>query len=85
MKLHVLYFAALRERLGRSREEMDVAAAVSTVGELKAHLIARGEPWSSALTEMRRLRVAVNQAMASDATPLAEGAEVALFPPVTGG
>ena len=85
MKLHVLYFAALRERLGRSREDLEVSASVATVGALKAHLIARGEPWSSALTETRRLRVAVNQAMASDATPLAEDAEVALFPPVTGG
>lgn len=85
MKLHVLYFAALRERLGRSREDLDVSASVATVGALKAHLAARGEPWASALTETRRLRVAVNQAMASDATPLAEDAEVALFPPVTGG
>jgi len=85
LKLYVLYFAALRERLGRSSEELDVSPSISTVGALKAHLVARGEPWAGALTEMKRLRAAVNQAMASDATPLTEGAEVAFFPPVTGG
>lgn len=85
MKLHVLYFAALRERLGRSRDDLEVPVLVSSVGALRAHLVARGEPWASSFAEMKRLRVAVNQAMASDATPIDDGAEVAFFPPVTGG
>jgi molybdopterin synthase sulfur carrier subunit len=85
MKLQVLYFAALRERIGQAAEGVEVPAAVATVGELRAWLAARGEPWHSAFAETRRLRAAVNQAMARDDTPLAEGAEVAFFPPVTGG
>lgn len=85
MKLRVLYFAALRERIGRSRDDLEVPVLVSTVGALRTHLVARGEPWAGAFAEMKRVRVAVNQSMASDATPIDEGAEVAFFPPVTGG
>lgn len=85
MNLQVLYFAALRERVGRAAERVEVPPGVATVGELRAWLAARGEPWGSAFAETRRLRAAVDQAMARDDTPLAEGAEVAFFPQVTGG
>lgn len=84
MKLHVLYFAALRERVGRAEETVDVPDA-RTVGELRAWLAGRGEPWAGAFAETRRVRAAVDQAMAADDAPLRDGAEVAFFPPVTGG
>jgi len=85
MKLNVLYFAGLRERMGRASETLDVPAEVSTVAALRAWLVAQGEPWASAFGETARLRAAVDQAMARDDSALSEGAEVAFFPPVTGG
>jgi molybdopterin synthase sulfur carrier subunit len=85
VKLHVLYFAALRERLARAGEEVEVPASVNSVAALRQWLAARGEPWGSAFAETRRLRAAVDQSMAADATALHENAEVAFFPPVTGG
>jgi molybdopterin synthase sulfur carrier subunit len=85
MRINVLYFARLREAIGRDRETVDVPAGVATVGELRAWLIARGAPWSEAFTEIKRIRAAVAQQVAAEDTPLAEGAEVAFFPPVTGG
>ena len=85
MKLTVLYFARLREALQREREELEVPSDVTTVTRLRAWLVARGEPWASAFAEVKRIRAAVDQAMAQDATPLHDGAEVAFFPPVTGG
>jgi len=85
MKVTVLYFARLREALGRDRETLDLPANVATVGALRAWLIDRGAPWAEAFTEIKRIRTAVAQQMAGDDTPLAEGAEVAFFPPVTGG
>ena len=85
MKVTVLYFARLREALGRDRETVEPPADVTTVGALRAWLIARGAPWSVAFSEIRRIRAAVDQQMAADDTPLADGAEVAFFPPVTGG
>ena len=85
MKLHVLYFAALRERVGRADEEVGVAPEVRTVGDLQRWLAARGDPWATAFAETRRVRAAVDQAMATDSTALHDNAEVAFFPPVTGG
>lgn len=85
MKLTVLYFARLREALQRDREELDVPASVATVAQLRAWLVARGEPWRAAFDEVKRIRAAVDQSMAHDTSPLHDGAEVAFFPPVTGG
>lgn len=85
MNVTVLYFARLREAVGRDREELALPADVATLGGLRAWLVARGAPWAEAFAEIRRIRGAVDQAMASDDTPLADGAEVAFFPPVTGG
>lgn len=85
MKLTVLYFARLREALGRDRESLELPAHVATVGQLRAWLAARGEPFAGAFTEIKRIRAAVNQDMVGDDAPLGEGAEVAFFPPVTGG
>jgi len=85
MKVTVLYFARLREAIGRERETLELPADVATVGALRQWLIARGAPWAEAFTEIRRIRAAVAQDMAADETRLSEGAEVAFFPPVTGG
>ena len=85
MKLTVLYFARLREALRRDREVVEVPATVTTVTDLRAWLVARGEPWSSAFAEVKRVRAAVDQSMAEETALLREGAEVAFFPPVTGG
>jgi molybdopterin synthase sulfur carrier subunit len=85
MRVTVLYFARLREALGRDRETLELPAEVTNVGELRAWLMARGAPWSEAFTEIKRIRAAVAQQMAGDDTRLADGVEVAFFPPVTGG
>lgn len=85
MKVTVLFFASLREQLGVSREELELPAGIATLGSLRAHLLARGGAWSTALAEGKLLRMAVNQDMAKPATAIKGGDEVAFFPPVTGG
>ncbi len=85
MKVMVLYFARLREAVGRDREMLELPDGVTTVGGLRLWMIARGAPWAEAFTEIKRIRAAVAQQMATDDTALSEGAEVAFFPPVTGG
>jgi molybdopterin synthase sulfur carrier subunit len=85
MKVTVLYFARLREAIGRGSETLELPEGVRTVGALRAWLVGRGAPWAEAFTEIKRIRAAVAQDMATDDTPLADGAEVAFFPPVTGG
>ncbi len=83
MKIRLRYFASLREALGQG-ETLDVADG-TTVATLRDTLIARGEPHAGALRRGRALRAAVNQQMCAEDVVLVDGAELAFFPPVTGG
>ena len=85
MKVRVLFFAALREQLGVSSEEVEIPGDASTVAALRTLLARRGGAWESALAEGKVLRFAVNQDMAALPAKIAAGDEVAFFPPVTGG
>lgn len=82
----LLYFASLRESLGRSREQVALPApGVPTVSTLVDSLRSREGAWSEAFAPGKPWRVAVNQQMADLATPIKPGDEIAFFPPVTGG
>ena len=85
MKVKVLFFASLRERLGTPLEEVDIPDSASTVAGLRMHLMRRGGAWHDVLADMKVVRVAVNHDMAAANAPLNPGDEVAFFPPVTGG
>lgn len=82
--IRVRYFASLREALGTAEETLSAAHAGS-VAAIRVQLCERGGPWSAALGDDRRLLAAVNQQMAQPDTPVADGDELAFFPPVTGG
>ncbi|MFC0170423.1 molybdopterin converting factor subunit 1 [Pseudoduganella danionis] len=84
MSVTVKFFASVREALGASSEVLQLPAGVATVGALRDHLAARGDVWQQALGNPA-LRMACNQVMCDAATALNDGAEVAFFPPVTGG
>lgn len=81
--VNVRYFASLREALGPA--EVVVWQPGLTLGELRDGLIARGGTHAEVLARGRALRCALNQVMAAETTPVPDGAEVAFFPPVTGG
>ena len=83
MQVQVRYFASLREALGAG-EAVEIEAG-SNLGQLRDALIARGGAHAQALARGRALRCALNQVMADEATVIGDGAEVAFFPPVTGG
>lgn len=83
MKVQVRYFASLREALGPG-EAVELAEG-ATLAALRDALVARGGRHAEMLARGRAVRAAVDQVMADEAQPLREGAEVAFFPPVTGG
>lgn len=83
MKIQVRYFASIREALGAG-ETLELPAG-STVGAARDALIGRGESHAAALARGRALRSALNQSLCEESATLSEGAELAFFPPVTGG
>jgi molybdopterin synthase sulfur carrier subunit len=85
MNIQLRFFASVREALKVTQESVTVPAHVKTVGDVRAFLRERGGVWAEVLADGRSLRMAYNQEMTEADTPIAEGSEVAFFPPVTGG
>ena len=84
MKIKLLFFASLREALGEPGGVLELPESVRMVGDLRAYLAARGDPWKR-IAAGGNVRCALNQAMSADDAALHDAAEVAFFPPVTGG
>ncbi|MGE8319189.1 MAG: molybdopterin converting factor subunit 1 [Comamonas sp.] len=82
-RITVRYFASIREAVGTGSEPLATQAA--TLGALRDELIARGGAYATALARGKAVRVALDQTMCSEDAALVDGAEVAFFPPVTGG
>ena len=83
IRVQVRYFASLREALGAA-EAVEIAAP-ATLAHLRNALIARGGRHAEVLARGRAVRCSLDQVMAEDTAALQHGAEVAFFPPVTGG
>lgn len=83
MTIEILYFAALRERVGHPRET--VTSTARTPRDLVAELAARSEGHAAAFADMAALRCAVDQQLTDLDAPLGDPREVAFFPPMTGG
>lgn len=81
--MNVLYFAWLRERIGRQSEDIDTEAA--TVRDLITELTAREDRYAAAFADLSAIRVALDQNLSDLDAPLKDVREVAFFPPMTGG
>ena len=83
--LTIVYFAWVREAIGRDEEQVDRPAAGARIADLVEMLAARGGGYAQARGDPAGLRPAIDQRFAPPATPSGEAREIALFPPVTGG
>jgi molybdopterin synthase sulfur carrier subunit len=83
--MKIVYFAWLRERLDKTEEDLDVPASVQTVEELMAWLKTRGEEYELAFDNPRVIRAAIDKAHVRPDASIAGAAEIAFFPPMTGG
>ncbi|WP_246611130.1 molybdopterin converting factor subunit 1 [Aquisediminimonas profunda] len=81
----LLYFASIREKLGREMEERVLPESARTVHDLIEWLVTQDANYASAFAEPAKLRCAIDQVMAPLDAPLAGAREIAFFPPVTGG
>lgn len=85
MKITLRYFASVREQVGTAQESLELPEGVASVGAVRELLVARGGAWAEALDLARPVRMAHQQVMCGPDTAVSDGAEVAFFPPVTGG
>lgn len=83
--MKLVYFAWVRERIGKSEEVLDIPADIRDVAGLLDWLAQRGEGYAAALEERQVIRVAVNRRHVPHDTRLPSDGEIALFPPMTGG
>jgi molybdopterin synthase sulfur carrier subunit len=83
--MKLIYFAWVRERIGKSEEELTPPADVVDVQALLSWLKGRGDGYEAALEHPQIIRVAIDREHVDHAAPLAGAREVALFPPMTGG
>ncbi len=81
----LLYFAWLRQKIGKGEETIVLPAGVATVADLIAHLKKLGPGYAGAFADENRIRVAVNQTHSRLDAKVAANDEIAFFPPVTGG
>ena len=83
--MKLLYFAWVRERVGKPEEEIDPPADVHTVGELMAWLAGRGEEYAYAFENAKVIRAAIDHTHVKPEAAIAGAREIAFFPPMTGG
>jgi len=83
--MNLLYFAWVRQKIGKSEEQFDLPKEVRTVHALAQLLKVRGGGYGEAFTDFARLRAAVNQEHVPFDSAVSQDDEVAFFPPVTGG
>lgn len=79
------YFAWVRERVGIAEEEIAPPVSVKTVADLIQWQQKRGENYAAAFANAAAIRAALDQQHAKHSAPIANAAEVAFFPPMTGG
>ena len=85
MSVKLLYFAWVRERIGKGEEVVEPPAGVSTVADLMTWLAGRGEEYALAFENPKLIRTAVNRTHVKPDAAIAGATEIAFFPPMTGG
>ena len=83
--MKLVYFAWVRERIGKTDEEVEVPAEVATVSDLVAWLKRRGEEYAYAFENDGVVRAAIDHTHVKPDAAIAGAREIAFFPPMTGG
>ncbi len=85
MTVQIVYFAWVRERIGKPGETVELAPGVATVADLVRWLRAKGPEYEAAFARPELVRAAIDRSHVKPDTPIAGAREIAFFPPVTGG
>jgi sulfur-carrier protein len=85
VSLRILYFAWVRERVGKAEEEVEPPASIATIGELMSWLAGRGETYAYAFENPKVIRAAIDRNHVRADARIQGAGEIAFFPPMTGG
>jgi molybdopterin synthase sulfur carrier subunit len=85
VSVKILYFAWVRERVGKAEEDLEPPAGIGTVKELIAWLTGRGEEYAHAFENPKVIRAAIDRTHVRPDSAIAGAKEIAFFPPMTGG
>jgi molybdopterin synthase sulfur carrier subunit len=85
MRVKIVYFAWVRERIGKAEEMLEPPAGVATVADLARWLAGRGEEYAHAFADPNVVRAAIDRSHVKADAPIAGAREIAFFPPMTGG
>jgi molybdopterin synthase sulfur carrier subunit len=83
--MKLIYFAWVRERIGKPDEEIDLPVGVRTIGDLMTYLSGRGEEYAYAFENQKVIRAAIDKTHVKSDAAIAGAREIAFFPPMTGG
>jgi len=83
--IKVLYFASVRERVGKPEEQIEPPSGIATVSQLMTWLAARGEQYAYAFENPKAIRVAIDRKHVRPDAAIEGAGEIAFFPPMTGG
>lgn len=83
--MKIVYFAWLRERIGKAEEQRELPDQVQTIADLVAHLATLGEEYAYAFENPAIIRAAIDRKHVKPDTAIADAREIAFFPPMTGG
>jgi sulfur-carrier protein len=83
--MKIRYFAWVRERVGKTEEDLELPESVVTVDDLMAWLAARGEEYARAFENPKVIRAAIDRSHVRPEAAIAGAREIAFFPPMTGG
>ena len=83
--MKIRYFAWVRERVGKTDEDIELPPGVASVGDLMTWLAARGEEYAHAFENPKIIRAAIDRTHVRPDTAIAGAREIAFFPPMTGG
>ena len=83
--MKIRYFAWVRERIGKTDEDIELPPNVATIGDLMTWLSGRGEEYARAFENPKVIRAAIDRSHVRPETAIAGAKEIAFFPPMTGG
>lgn len=83
--MKILYFAWIRERVGKPEEEIELPGAITTVSDLIIWLKNRGDEYTYAFDNLKAVRAAIDKVHVQPTAKITNAHEIAFFPPMTGG